>query len=342
MKILVFIKQVPEVSEIKFDPETKTLIREGVKNIINPYDRRAISEAIRHREEKGGEVIIATMGPPQARDALLEALLMGADRGLHIMDSRLAGSDTLVTAMVLAAAARKIDFDLIFCGQHSTDSETAQVPPELAELLDIPCATAVNKIEWNGSTLQASAETDEGTMVLGLPLPCVISTAERLIKPIKVKDSPLTSVPGDKVETLQLEDIGIAAEKVGLQGSPTWVERIHETTIPRKPQIFNLPDAKSAAEKILDTIQEAAGETELPVVPRSKQTNGKEFWCLMEHYKDQVRPVCLEILSTAADLASKENGVVCALSLEAEVSESYQSTLSSWGADKIYHLADLH
>ena len=132
MNFLVFIKQVPESADIRFDPDKKTIVREGVRNGINAYDRRALSEAIRYRNESGGEVVVATMGPPQARAALAEALAMGADRAIHIEDPRLAGSDTLATARVLAAVCRRIDYDLIFAGQHSTDSETGQVPLSLA------------------------------------------------------------------------------------------------------------------------------------------------------------------------------------------------------------------
>jgi electron transfer flavoprotein alpha subunit len=343
MKILVFIKQVPEVSDIKFDPETKTLIREGVKNGINAYDRRAISEAIRQKNEKGGEAVIATMGPPQAKDALVEALLMGADRAVHIMDRRLAGSDTLVTAKVLAAAARKIGFDLIFSGQHSTDSETAQVPVELAELLQIPCATAVNKIEWNEDRIRANAETDEGIMVLDIPVPCVISAAERLIKPLKARETPLTDVEAEKIQVMQLEDLGIDPEMVGLKGSPTWVEEIHEKVISRKPQVLSFPEPRSAAESILNAIREASAKPELPVVPTVTETDGgKEIWCFMEHFKGGVRPVCLEMLSTAATLASDMGGTVCAISTEPEITETYVASLSSSGANKIYHMKDLH
>jgi len=178
MKFLVFIKQVPNPADIHFDSFTKTLIRAGVRNEINPYDRRALSEAIRCRNQNGGEVTAVTMGPPSARDALLEALIMGVDSAVHIMDSRLAGSDTLVTARVLAAAARKLGCDIIFCGQHSTDSETGQVPVELAELLGMPCATAVSKIEYlQGKAIQATCETDEGWTVVEVSLPAVLSSA---------------------------------------------------------------------------------------------------------------------------------------------------------------------
>ena len=169
-RIIVFIKQVPDVGEMHFSGN-QTFVRDGVKNIINPYDRRAISEAIRNRENFGGEVIVATMGPLQAREALAETLVMGADRAIHIEDRRLAGSDTLVTAKVLAAAARKIGFDLIFAGQHSTDSETGQVPPSIAEILQIPWQQQLPN--WNiEKNLIATSETDDGTWNLGTPLSC--------------------------------------------------------------------------------------------------------------------------------------------------------------------------
>src|SRR5262245_853946 len=149
MRFLVFIKQVPDSSEIRFDSKNKTLVRDGVKNIVNPYDRRAISEAIRKRDESGGEVVVATMGPAQAREALSEAIVMGADRAVHLQDRRLAASDTLATARVLAAAANKIGFDIIFVGQASTDSETGQIGPELAEFLNLPCAVGGRKLDYS-------------------------------------------------------------------------------------------------------------------------------------------------------------------------------------------------
>src|SRR3954462_10557672 len=111
MRFLVFIKQVPETADIRFDPVSKTLVREGVRNGINAYDRRALAEALRYRQQNGGEVVAVTMGPPQAKDVLLEALFVGVDRAIHIQDRQLAGSDTLATARVLAAAARKIGYD---------------------------------------------------------------------------------------------------------------------------------------------------------------------------------------------------------------------------------------
>ena len=139
MKIIVCIKQVPHVSELRFDYEKKTLIREGIHNEINPFDRRAITFAVESRKRYGGEAVVMTMGPPQAKDALIEAMSMGMDRSVHLLDRAFAGSDTLATSRALAAAIRnEMPVDLVLCGKYSVDAETGHVGPEVAELLDLP------------------------------------------------------------------------------------------------------------------------------------------------------------------------------------------------------------
>lgn len=337
MKFLVFIKQVPESSEIRFDPETKTLVRSGVKNIINPYDRRAISESIRKRNESGGEVIVATMGPPQARVALIEALVMGADRAVHVEDSRLSGSDTLVTARVLAAAAKRIGFDILFCGQSSTDSETAQVGPELAELLEIPCGTAVRKVEYGERMIRVSCETDEGTVTLEMQTPCVISAAERLIKPLKVKDVDFGSYATGKIETVRLEDLQVDPKTVGLGGSPTWVAEISEERIERHPEIWDGSEGGKTSEKIIEKISKQAQTKSLIPTPENTTPGDRQFWCFVEMSRDTIRPVSFEILGQAADMASKSAGIVCAIVIGAPLSNHQAQHLSSYGADRIYH-----
>lgn len=338
MKILVFIKQVPDVGELHFS-ENNTLIREGVKNIINPYDRRAISEAIRRRENAGGEVIVATMGPPQAREALAEAMVMGANRAVHIQDRRLAGSDTLVTAKVLAAAARKIGFDLIFAGQHSTDSETGQVPPSLAEILQIPCAAAVTKLEYRDTNLVATCETDDGMMELEFPYPAVVSTAERLIKPIKVKDFDPASASYEKIETWDLKELGILEKEVGLEGSPTWVAEICEEKIDREGKIIDGSDPKEAAQKILDIIRQNSARKDTEMIPSYIARGQQQFWCLVEQTEDKIRSVSLEMIGTAAQLAYK-GGKVYAIMIGPPVRTQDVVLLAAYGADRIYHVTD--
>lgn len=338
LRILVFIKQVPDVGEMHFS-ENKTLVREGVKNIINPYDRRAISEAIRQRENSGGDVIVATMGPRQAREALAEALVMGANRAIHIQDRRLAGSDTLVTAKVLAVAALKIGFDLIFAGQHSTDSETGQVPPSLAEILQIPCAAAVTKLEYAEKNLTATCETDDGMMELEVLYPAVISAAERLIKPIKVKDFDPGSASYEKIETWNLEELGIPENEVGLEGSPTWVAEICEEKIDREKKIIDGSDAKEAARKILDIIRQNSSRKDPEMIPSYIARGQQNFWCLVEQNEDRIRSVSLEMISTAAQLAYK-GGKVYAIMIGAPVRTQDVILLGAYGADRIFHVTD--
>ncbi|MBI3014257.1 MAG: electron transfer flavoprotein subunit beta/FixA family protein, partial [Candidatus Tectomicrobia bacterium] len=177
MKIIVCIKQVPEVEDLKFDPDKRTLVREGVENIINPFDRRAITQAVALKEQFGGEVLVVTMGPPQAEEALVEALAMGADRALHLVDRAFAGADTLATARTLAMLIEREGYDLVFCGRYSVDAETGQVGPEVAELLGIPQVTGVRKVEVQpgGKSFLAERETDDGYSVLEVPLPALLT-----------------------------------------------------------------------------------------------------------------------------------------------------------------------
>jgi electron transfer flavoprotein alpha subunit len=343
MKILVFIKQVPEVSDTQFDYERKTLKRDRVRNIINPYDRRAISEAIRLRNDRGGEVIVASMGPPQAQDALKEALAMGADSAVHVEDARLAASDALVTARVLAATARNIGFDLIFTGQHSTDSETAQVPPGIAEILGIPCAVAACKIEYeDDDKIRVSCETDSGVMVVGMNLPALISAAERLIKPIKLKNSDLTAISSDGIRRFRLDTLGFTEDQVGTTGSPTWVHSICHSTISRRAEVIAEPNAEIAARRIVEEMLRKTQPKSYPSVPDAMRTGDREFWCILERYQNEIHPATLEILSHSAALNEGAiAGRVCAIGIGTPLSSEEILTLSSRGADVVYHAGSI-
>ena len=147
LKILVFVKQVPEIADVKVDPETGTIIREGVPSILNPFDEYAVEEALRIREKHQGEVIIVSMGPPQASEAIRKCLAMGADRGILLTDRAFAGSDTWATARVLSEMAQKLGFDLIICGKQAIDGDTAQVGPQVAEKLNLPQITYAETIK---------------------------------------------------------------------------------------------------------------------------------------------------------------------------------------------------
>ena len=185
MDIIVCIKQVPDTTDVRIDPMTNTLIREGVQSIINPFDMYAIEEGIQLKERFGGNVIVVTMGPPQAEAALREAISLGADEGILVSDRAFAGSDTWATSYTLAAAIKKIGgFDLIICGKQASDGDTAQVGPGIAAHLDLPQVTYVKKVE-NIDEKHAKVErmTEEGYEVVETPLPCLLTVVKEINEP---------------------------------------------------------------------------------------------------------------------------------------------------------------
>src|SRR5579883_1303882 len=177
MKIAVCIKQVPDLEALEFDPVTKTVKREGVLNLVNTFEKHAVAAGRKLIDEAGeGELTVITMGPPQAKDALLELLASGADRAVHLNDRAFAGSDTLATSRALAAALRRGQYDLIFCGKYSLDAETGQVGAEVAEMLELPQASAVEHIELAGpGRVSVTRMTDDGSERLELPLPALLT-----------------------------------------------------------------------------------------------------------------------------------------------------------------------
>src|SRR6266850_8339360 len=164
MQIVVCVKWVPALNALRFDPESRRLVREGVPGEVSSFDLRALIAAVALRDAHGGEVVALTMGPPSARDGLTECLALGADRALHLLDPLLAGSDTLATARALAAVLAREAPDLVLFGRASTDAETGQVGPEVAELLGLPQATAACRlsVDPEAHTFVAVRETDDG------------------------------------------------------------------------------------------------------------------------------------------------------------------------------------
>lgn len=235
MQIIVCIKQVPDTTDIKIDPVTNTLIREGAASIINPYDMYAIEEALRIREKVQGEVTVITMGPPQAENALREAISLGCDEAILITDRAFAGSDTWATSYTLACAIKKIgEFDLIICGKQAMDGDTAQVGPSISVQLDIPQVTYVRKVEKIDETsARLERMTEEGYEIIETPLPCLFTVVKEINEP------RLASLKGKmrakKVEITKWtsEDIEADSEKLGLNGSPTQVVKIFSPS-PRK------------------------------------------------------------------------------------------------------------
>ena len=271
MKVIVCVKQVPSLEHLKFDNETRRLIREGVPNSLNTFDRRAITEAVKLKEKFGGEIIVITMGPPQAKEVLVEALMMGCDRAVHLLGREFAGADTLATSRALALACRKVGYDLVFCGRYSTDAETAQVPPMLAELLDVPQVTGVIelRVSEDGKLLTAVRETDEGFETLECALPAVLSAGERLNRPIRVGPADAPKAEGKPIEVWSPQHLHQDLSLFGLQGSPTWVERIYTIEPARKRIMLNSGDLQQDVQQLIAYLKaEGWGTGEWKAKPR--------------------------------------------------------------------------
>lgn len=227
MEIIVCIKQVPDTTEVRIDPETKTLIREGVSSTINPYDKYALEAALRLREEYGGKISAISMGPPQAADAIRETYSRGVDAGYLLTDSSFAGADTLATAYTLAAGIRKIGrFDLIICGKQAIDGDTAQVGPELAELLDIPQVAYVRKIGISEGLLIVERELEGRFEKIELSLPALFTVTNEVGELRSPSLKEVLKAKNREVVRWGAEDLGVERDRIGLSGSATRVVKI--------------------------------------------------------------------------------------------------------------------
>jgi electron transfer flavoprotein beta subunit len=229
MKIAVLIKQVPNTTDVKIDPETNTLKREGVESVINPFDAYAIEEGVRIKEKLGqGEVIVISMGPPQAEDALREAISLGCDKAVLLSDRKFAGSDTWATSYTLSQAIKKLgDIDLVICGKQASDGDTAQVGPGISTHLNIPQVTYVKKIESiDKSKATVERMTEEGFDIIELPLPAVITVVKEINEPRLPSLKGKMKAKKAEITKWTAEDLGCDEEKIGLDGSPTRVVKI--------------------------------------------------------------------------------------------------------------------
>ena len=230
MNIIVCIKQVPDTTEVKIDPETNTLIREGVSSIINPFDMYAIEEAVRLKEKYSGKTTVITMGPPQADEALREALSLGIDEAVHLSDRAFAGSDTWATSSILAKAIEKIkDVDMVLCGKQASDGDTAQVGPGIAAHLGWPQATYVRKIDnvdFKSSSVVCERLLEDGYEILELKLPCLITVVKEINEPRMPSLRGKLRAKKQNIPLWGVKELGLKAEDTGLNGSPTQVVKI--------------------------------------------------------------------------------------------------------------------
>ncbi len=227
MNIVVCIKQVPDTSEVRINPETNTLIRDGVPSIINPYDLHALEAALRIKDENGSVVSVLTMGPPQAETALRDAISMGSDDAYLLTDRAFAGSDTWATGYTLANAIKKIGFDIILCGKQAIDGDTAQVGPGIAEFLNIPHIAYVSSIDdLTDQKIKVHRLMDEGYDIVEADLPILLTVVKELNEPRVPSLKGKMRAKKTEIKKIANSDIGLNEKEIGLQGSPTQVKKI--------------------------------------------------------------------------------------------------------------------
>lgn len=255
MNIVVCLKQVPDTTEIKIDPKTGTLIREGVPSIINPEDKHALEEALVLKEQYGAKVTVISMGPPQAEKALRESLAMGADEAILISDRAFAGADTLATSNALAGALKKLDYDIVFAGRQAIDGDTAQVGPEIAEHLGIPQITYVEKVEVNGNELRVRRALEDGYEVIKVQTPVLLTAIKELNVPRYMNVKYIFETFKKEVKIWSANDIEVDRALLGLAGSPTKVKKSSTKEPKGQGELVNKP-AKEAAAYVASKLKE--------------------------------------------------------------------------------------
>ncbi|MBP5556790.1 MAG: electron transfer flavoprotein subunit beta/FixA family protein [Bacteroidales bacterium] len=227
MKIVVCIKQVPDTTEIKINPATGTLIRDGVPSIMNPDDKGGLEVALQLKDQFGAHVTVITMGPPQAEAILREAMAMGADRAILLTDRKFAGADTLATSNALAGALRVIEHDLVITGRQAIDGDTAQVGPQIAEHLHTPMISYVAGVEYDGKDkLTVKKEDEDGYQILEVHTPALLTVLASAFKPRYMTVKGILDAYDEKeIEIWNVDKIDVDEAKLGLNGSPTRVKR---------------------------------------------------------------------------------------------------------------------
>lgn len=225
MKIVVCLKQVPDTTAVKIDPKTGTLIRDGVPSIINPEDKHALEAALQLKDNNGAEVTVLSMGPPQAKSALREALCMGADKAILITDRAFAGADTLATSKALAGALKKLEYDIIFVGRQAIDGDTAQVGPEIAEHLNIPQVTYVQGVKVEEDGLLVNRALEDGYELIKVEAPVLLTAIKELNEPRYMNVKNIFETSDDEILVWSADDIDVDKAELGLKGSPTKVKR---------------------------------------------------------------------------------------------------------------------
>lgn len=257
MHIIVCVKQVPDTSEIRIDPVSNTLIRQGVPSIVNPYDEQALETALLLRDAHGGRITVLSMGPPQAAEALKSCLAIGADEAILLSDRAFAGADTLATSYTLSAAIRRLaPFDLILCGKQAIDGDTAQVGPGIAEQLSLPQISGILSINLTGNIATIEREHEDGCQIWSGTLPFLATVTSAQQPPRFPSIKGRLKANRTPIPVWTVADLEVDPAKLGLNGSPTQVDQIFTPKITKNNgQIISGLDNKSAVLQLINQLK---------------------------------------------------------------------------------------
>jgi electron transfer flavoprotein beta subunit len=255
MNIVVCIKQVPDTTEVKIDPVTGTLIRDGIPSIMNPDDKAGLEAALALKDALGAKVTALSMGPPQAELALREALAMGADEAVLLSDRAFGGADTWATSSTLAAALKRIPHDLIVCGRQAIDGDTAQVGPQIAEHLGLPHVSYVSELAVAGGHAELKRVFEDGYQRLRVKLPCLITALKGMNQPRYMSVGGVYEAYRKDIAIWGLSDLSLDPERIGLKGSPTRVKSSYTKGSKSAGKVYEL-DPKEGARLVVEQLKE--------------------------------------------------------------------------------------
>ena len=256
MNIIVCVKQVPDTEKVKLNPETNTLIRDGVENIMNPYDAQALETALILKDATGANVKVVSMGPEQAKDVLKDAIALGADEAVLLSDRVFAGSDTLATSIALANAIKAAgEYDLILCGKQAIDGDTAQVGPEIAELLGIPQVTCAMKVAFEDGKFLVERENESTAQTLAVAGPVLVTVTRAEKEPRFASIKGKMKARKTEIPVLTGADVAVDEKTVGLAGSPTKVVKVFTPQVAKiESEIMNEEDADKAVDMLVEKL----------------------------------------------------------------------------------------
>ena len=343
MKTAVCIKYVPVISRMQFDYEAKTIVRDGVPSEVNPFDLLGVVRAAELKSGPDDEVVVLTMGPPGAAEGLTDCLALGADRAVLVTDRALAGSDTLATSRALALALAREQPDLIICGRNSTDGETGQVGPEVAELLGLPHLSHVRKLDLSADRRGVVAEriTDEGFQVLECPLPAVVCVTEGVAPELYPSQEQMAEAQTKPTGQVSAADLTSDTSLFGAEGSPTWVSEIRLVEPNRLGVRLEDAEPGDAARQVAASVRDRLAELAQAapvdsgaVLPRFPDSRERSVWVVAETTKDGLAHVTLEMLGKAREMTAVTQSEVVAVVI-ASNGESLAQTLADQGADRV-------